>query len=68
VRYFTDSHYEKMMMQTPKQRREEQPPAALHPSHPCYGCDRYKGGRCAGPCYRDLIITPKKKEAEKCDL
>lgn len=68
MRCFTDSPYEKMMMQKPKQRREETPPAALPPGHPCHGCDRYKGGRCAGPCYRDLIITPKKKEAEKCDL
>lgn len=65
MRYFTESPYEKMMMQTPKQRREEKPPAALHSSHPCYGCDRYKGGRCAGPCYRELIITPKVKTLER---
>jgi hypothetical protein len=68
VKYFTNSPYERMMMQRPKERREETPPAALPPSHPCFGCDRYKNGCCAGPCYRDLIITPKRKEAEKCDL
>jgi hypothetical protein len=57
-----------MMMQRPKERREEKPPAALAPGHPCFGCDRYKKGCCAGPWYRDLIITPKRKDVEKCDL
>ncbi len=63
MRYFTNSPYERMMMQKPKERREEKPPAPP-PVHPCHGCDRYKNG-CSGPCYRDLIITPKERQVGK---
>ena len=65
--FFTDSPYERMMVQKPKQRREAEPPAEPK-KHRCRGCNYRRDGCCSGTCYRDLIITPKKKEAEKCDL
>lgn len=64
--FFTDSPFERMMVQKPKYGREEQPPAPPK-DHRRYGCSYYGSG-CAGTCYRDLIITPKRKEKEKCDL
>jgi len=67
MRYFTDSPFERLMMQKPRERRERQPPAPPSRGHPCRGCHYYDGA-CVGPCYRDLIITPKRKEAEQCDL
>ena len=66
MRYFTDSPFERLMMQRPQQGREETPPP-LPRDHRCYGCSYYGSG-CAGTCYRDLIITKKRKETEKCDL
>ena len=62
MRYFTDNPLERMMMQRPKVRREERPPAPP-PDHPCYGCLHYKGG-CVGPCYCDLVISQRTKKAE----
>jgi len=64
--FFTDSPFERMMVQKPQYRREERPPAPPK-DHRCYGCSYYGSG-CAGTCYRDLIITPKRKEKEQCDL
>lgn len=61
--FFTDSPFERMMVQKQKYGREEQPPAPPK-EHRCYGCSYY-GTCCAGTCYRDLIITPLKKEAER---
>jgi len=61
--FFTDSPFERMMVQKPKCGREEQPPA-LPKDHRCYGCSYYGSG-CAGTCYRDLIITPKVKTPER---
>lgn len=66
MRYFTDSPYERMMMERRKEQLEEQPPVPPL-VYPCHGCDRNKNG-CSGLCYRDLIITPKRKETEQCDL
>ena len=60
---FTDSPFERMMVQMPKYRREEHPPAPPK-DHRCYGCSYYVSG-CAGICYRDLIITPKVKKMER---
>lgn len=46
--FFTDSPFERMMVQKPQYRREKRPPAQPR-------------GRLDHPhdCYRDLIITPK---------
>ncbi len=60
MRYFTESSYEKMMMQRPRQRREKLSPATPK-GDACIGCERYKKV-CSGPCYRELII--RKKEAD----
>ena len=55
MRCFTDSPYEKMMMQRPRQRRERPSPAAPK-GDGCIACEWYKKN-CSGPCYRDLIST-----------
>ncbi|WP_444642322.1 hypothetical protein ACRQU7_17710 [Caproiciproducens sp. R1] len=55
--FFTDSPFERMMVQKPQYRREERPLAP-----PKSQLDRSRD------CYRDLIITPKRKENEKCGL
>jgi hypothetical protein len=51
--FFTDSPFERMMVQKPQYRREERPPAPPK--------DRSDHPR---DCYRDLIITPKRKGNE----
>ena len=63
MRYFTDSSYEKMMMQRPKAPRGRQPPAPPGGDF-CIGCEQYKKG-CSGSCNRELII--KKKEDLPCN-
>lgn len=60
MRYFTESSYEKIMMQRPRQRREKSSPAPPK-GDSCIGCEWYKKG-CSGSCYRELII--RKKEAD----
>lgn len=67
MRYFTNSHFERIMMQVPKVRREEQAPDALSLGHRCVGCASYSNG-CTGVCYRQLVITPKRKEPKQCGL
>ncbi|MFT9076758.1 hypothetical protein [Ethanoligenens sp.] len=51
--FFTDSLFERMMVQKPRYRREERPPVPPK-GRPEQSHDRY----------RDLIITPKRKEIE----
>lgn len=48
--FFTDSSFERMMVQKPRHRREER--------HPVPPKSRSRQD-CSRPCYRDLIITPK---------
>jgi hypothetical protein len=50
--YFTNSPYERMMMETPRGRPETE---ALPPGHPCRGCCYYKGEKCIGICWRTLL-------------
>jgi hypothetical protein len=52
--FFTDSPFERMMVQKPQYRREERPPAPPkgRPDHP-------------RNCYRDLIIVPKAGKPER---
>lgn len=54
--YFTDSVYERMMVQKPKYGREKQPPA--HKNTSLKKADKQKQ-------YRELIITPKERKAEQ---
>lgn len=65
--FFTDSPYERMMVQKPQVRREAPPPAKPK-GGACSGCTYKTDTCCSATCYRDLIVRPKKKEAEKCDL
>jgi len=52
--FFTDSPFERMMVQKPQYRREERPPAPP------------KGRPDRPPdCYRDLIITSKVNKPER---
>lgn len=54
--YFTDSPYEKMMMQVPDGRRAAvQPPPTFPSGHPCHGCPYGRGAPCIGICYRELL-------------
>ena len=43
MRTFTDSPYERMMMQVPRSPRPVHPPQAPK-GHPCHGCKRYGEG------------------------
>ena len=43
---FTDSHFEKMMKQTPRGYRE--PVAVPPPDSPCRGCTIWRGMACMG--------------------
>jgi hypothetical protein len=63
---FTDSPFERMMIQKPNARRENIPPA-LPKEGRCNGCTFRREGCCSATCYRDLA-QKKNKEAEKCDL
>lgn len=54
--YFTDSVFERMMMQKPKYGREKQSPA--HKNTSPQKADKQKP-------YRELIITPKERKAEQ---
>jgi hypothetical protein len=62
MRYFTDSPYERMMVQRPRQQGDQQL-SALPSGYLCIGCERHKNG-CSGPCYCELNLKPKRKEEE----
>lgn len=55
MKYFTRNPLERMMMQKPRAKREDNPPAAPK-GHFCYGCKRYGQG-CIHPCYRESRRT-----------
>lgn len=54
--FFTDSPFERMMVQKPRHWREERPPTTPK------GCPEQSHDR-----YRDLIITPKTNEQSNND-
>lgn len=62
MKYFTPSPFERLMMQKPKPRWEDEPPTAP-PGHPCHGCKRY-GLSCVHPCYREM----RGKAVQPCAL
>lgn len=62
--FFTDSPYERMMVQKPRVRREGKPPAPPKTGK-CDGCTHKKDACCAITCIRDLIIPQKSKEVER---
>lgn len=53
MRTFTDSPYERMMMQVPHKPRPIRP-VTVPKDHPCHGCKRYGEG-CVLPCYRNIV-------------
>lgn len=63
MRFFTDSPYERLMGEKPRQQREASPPA-LPKVHPCYDCS-YHGACSSGTGYRDLIFTTKDRGVRK---
>jgi len=56
VTYFTDSVYEKMMVQKPKYGREKQSSAQIDK-------DRNKDDK--SKCYRKLIVIPKERSVKE---
>ena len=56
MRTFTDSTYERMMTQIPRNSRPDYP-AQAPKGHPCHGCKRYGEG-CVLPCYRGINGVP----------
>lgn len=56
MRTFTNSPYERMMMQISRKPRPSRP-APAPKGHPCHGCKRYGEG-CALPCYRGIAVNP----------
>ena len=53
MRYFTDSPYERTMMQVPHRPRPSRP-APAPKGHPCHGCKRF-GEVCVLPCHRGVM-------------
>ena len=56
MRTFTNSPYERMMMQIPRKPRTPLP-SPPPKGHPCHGCKRYGEG-CVLPCYRGIRQEP----------
>jgi hypothetical protein len=50
--YFTNSPYERMMVEKPTGMPETE---SLPPGHPCRGCYYYKGEKCVGICWREFL-------------
>lgn len=57
MRYFTDSPFERLMMQVPQYQKEPQSKPDPPKAHPCHGCKRI-GESCALPCYRGIEVKP----------
>ena len=63
--YFTNSPFERMMMQRPESAQMDNFRPVAPKGHHCYGCSRY-GEPCLLPCHRDLLKSTKKdKEPHK---
>ncbi len=62
--HFTDSPFERLMKQKPRQRQEQLSPV-LPKTHPCHGCSYLQGNCCTGVCYRELILPQKKRKVDK---
>ena len=65
MRYFTNSVYEKMMLQIPRPTCKSRISPAPK-GHFCHGCKRY-GEACIRPCYRDTQFQTR-KEVILCSL
>lgn len=59
--YFTDSPYERMMTQKPKEQRGNHPPASV--STKCKGC-HYRQPSCVGGCIKKVTQPNSKKEGK----
>lgn len=60
--WFTDSPFERMMVQKPEGRRGSAPPLSLSPE--CAGC-AYKGAApCVGVCMKEIMKKERKKRNE----
>ena len=55
MRYFTDSPFERMMMQIPRHRQKSQPKPPPSRSRLCHGCPYVRSTPCMGVCYRELL-------------
>lgn len=57
MRYFTSNPLERLMMQVPPSRQEQQTKPTPPKGHPCHGCKRF-GENCVLPCYRGVEVIP----------
>ncbi len=62
--YFTDSAFERMMVQKPTHRKERKVEAPK--GHLCHGCERY-GMYCVHPCHREAQAKAE-KAVKPCNL
>lgn len=63
--YFTDSPFERMMVQKPEpvRRQGAQTPAAV-PGNKCYGCAYGRDRPCAGVCMKKVLAAGQEKGVE----
>jgi len=62
VTYFTDSVYEKMMVQKPRYGRERQSPAPIDKDE---SKDKDQDKHDKSKCHRELIIIPKERSVKE---
>ena len=58
MRYFTDSPFERLMMEPVEIRPE---PLSFPPGHPCQGCNYIHNGACVGICWRKFFEKTKNR-------
>ncbi|MFT8889859.1 MAG: hypothetical protein ABF904_13755 [Ethanoligenens sp.] len=58
MRYFTNSPFERLMMEPAEIRPE---PPSLPPGHPCRGCNYIQNGACVGICWRKFFAENRKQ-------
>lgn len=59
--HFTDSPYERMMMQKPEPGRVGAQPPALPTGHRCFGCPYGQNKPCVGVCMAEVLDSRKGK-------
>lgn len=64
--WFTDSPYERMMVQLPTGQEKAPASSARPPSHPCCGCPYGREAPCLGVCYKKLLKGSGKHAACDC--
>lgn len=63
--FFTDSPYERMMMQKPRGGQRETAPSPYPPGHGCHGCPYGRDRPCLGVCIKKLETPPARADEAK---